>query len=294
MQHELIPAIVNPESGSATEVAAALERASRFDVRLRPPAELETAVRDAVREGHRRIVVAGGDGTIGTAAGVLVGHPVELAVIPAGTLNHFARDHGIPEGVDEAAALAWQGEARAVDVGRVNGRIFLNTSSVGAYTAFVRTRERVEPSVGYRLGTLMAAVRTMATMHRIALEVQTPAGTRIYRSPLLFVGVGERELQMPLLGGRIPGGRRGLHLMIVRGRRSSAILRLGLAAAIRGLSDVGDAGVDELLVDTLTVTLRRRTRVATDGELTSLASPLRYELLRDAVQLVLPTGAPAA
>lgn len=288
MPTDLIPAIVNPEAGSADRVLAALEGEARFDVRVRAPREVAAAVRTALIEGHRRIVVAGGDGTIATAANLLVGSEVELAVIPGGTLNHFARDHGIPDDAREASMLAWRGEAKPIDVGRVNGRVFLNTSSVGAYVAFVRARDRVAPSIGYRLATLMAGARTMLSLHRMAMELESPEGRWIYRSPLLFVGVGERELQVPLLGGRVPGGRRGLHVMVVRGRRSTSIVRLGLAAAFRGLSEVGDAGLDELLVDGCTVTLRRKTRVATDGELTSLVSPLRYELLKDAIRLVVP------
>lgn len=281
-----IPVIVNPASGAADGVIALLRRTDKFDVRVRAAADVPTAVRAAVLEGHGRIAVAGGDGTIALAANVLAGHGTELAVIPAGTLNHFARDYEIPGGVDEAAALAWQGAARPVDIGRVNGRVFLNTASVGAYPSFVRMRERIEPAVGYRLASLMAAGRVAATMHRFALEVATPAGTRIYRSPLLFIGIGERKLQLPLLGARVPGGRRGLHIMVVRGRRSSAILRLGLAAAMRGLSDIGDAGVDELIADRCAVTLRRPTRIATDGELATAESSLRCELARDALWLV--------
>lgn len=281
--------IVNVGSGSAAAITELLDDLGGFDVHRCTGAEVARAVRDAVREGHRRIVVAGGDGTIAAAAGVVAESAVELAVIPAGTLNHFAREHGIPGAPADAALLARDGSSVYVDVGRVNDRVFLNTSSAGAYVTLVRMRERLEPDFGYSLGTLAAAVRTLATMERFAVRVETPEGARLYRTPLLFVGVGERELKLPLLGSRVPGGRAGLHVMIVRGRTRSAVLALALQAAMRGTeAAMATPHLDSFLLDECEVTLRSRTRVATDGEVVKLASPLRYRLVRAGLRLVKP------
>ena len=98
------PAFLNPAAGTADDVAAAVDATGRFQVRRVSPARLASEVTAALRDGARRVLVAGGDGTIATAASVLVGTPAELAIIPGGTLNHFAKDVGIP--LDPAAALA--------------------------------------------------------------------------------------------------------------------------------------------------------------------------------------------
>src|ERR671915_2212298 len=140
-----ILALVNPKSGRADKAHAALDEAGSFDVRVADPKRLADVISKAVTDGKRRIVVAGGDGTIATAAHALVGTGVELGIVPGGTLNHFARDLGIPADLPSACEIAADATQRAcADVGYVNGVLFVNTSSVGAYVRLVRTREHLE------------------------------------------------------------------------------------------------------------------------------------------------------
>jgi diacylglycerol kinase family enzyme len=282
-----IPAIVNTDARTAALAIAALEKAGAFDVREASGRDVTTLVSAALAEGHRRIVVAGGDGTIASAASVLAGTNTDLAVVPGGTHNHFAGDHGIPADLDEAVALARAGTARGVDIARVNGRVFLNTSSVGAYVSFVRVRDRLEPYLGYVLASLVAVARVFFTMHRFVVEISGPHGRRILRTPLLFIGVGERELKLPLLGARVPDGRAGLHLMVVRGRTRGAMLALAFAAATRGIRGITPR-LDATVLDRCTVRLRHHTAIATDGEVVRLESPLTYELLPGHLRVVLP------
>ena len=284
-----LPAIVNSTAGNAEPLLAALRAHGGCDVRECEGTRVARLVRNAMAQGHKRILVAGGDGTIASAAAVLAETNHELAVVPAGTLNHFARDHGIPQDVELAVALAHDGTAAPVDVARVNGRVFLNTSSAGAYVSLVDIREGLEPSLGYSLASMAAAVRVFFSVRRFAVEVTTAGRTHIYRTPLLFIGVGERELKLPALGGRVPGGRPGLHVMIVQGRTRGALLALALAAATRGVEQAGSTPhLDAFLVDACEVTLRRRTHVSADGELVHLESPLRYRLVPGGLLLVRP------
>ena len=112
------------------------------------------------------MVVAGGDGTLASAAAVLAGTGTALAVLPGGTLNHFARDHGIPTELDEALELATAGREAEVDVGYVNDLLFLNTSSVGAYVQFVELRDRLERHLGYRTASILAGLRILRGARR--------------------------------------------------------------------------------------------------------------------------------
>lgn len=288
-----IPAFVNAAAGSAVAAAEALRAAGGvFDVReLRPPA-LVDELRRAAAEGAERVVVAGGDGTVRTAAAVLAGTGVALAIIPGGTLNHFARDHGIPTDSAEAARVAADGEVIAVDVGHVNGEIFLNTSSVGVYVLFVRTRERLERLVGYRVASFVAGLRIMSHLRTYRVTLDAEGETRVYRTPIVFIGVGERELRVPFLGARVPGGRRGLHAMVVRSRSAGRLFALTLAAVARGVEQVARSPLlDAIIVERCRIDLpRRRGRVALDGELVVLHAPLEYEVRRGALKVVTGGG----
>jgi diacylglycerol kinase family enzyme len=284
-----IPAIVNLASGSAKEALAVLEAGDAFEVHAVKPMMIAPAVRDAVAHGAPRVLVSGGDGTIATAAAELLGTSTEMAILPGGTLNHFARDLGVSSVAAEALKLATEGGCRGVDIGTVNGRVFLNTSSVGAYVRFVRIRERLEGQFGYRVASALAALRLLFQLRLIAVEVEVDGLPRIYRTPLVFIAVGERELQLPTLGSRIAGGRRGLHVMIVRGRTRARLLAIALAAVAKGVKSVAQTPeLDSFLVETCRITVRRPGLIAIDGELVSMPTTLEYALRRDALHVVCP------
>lgn len=283
------PAIINVASGAADAARDALALSGAFDVHETQLEAIDAVVRQLVRNGARRVLVAGGDGTIATAAAALAGSSTELAILPGGTLNHFARDLGISTVATEALELAASPGTRKVDVGAVNGRVFLNTSSVGAYVRFVRTRDRLERRLPYRIATLIAAVRLFATVRRMGVEIEVDGQTRIFRTPLVFIGVGERELQFPTLGKRVADGRRGLHVMVIRSRSRTRLIAIGVIAITRGLEAVSRSGhFETIIVDRFRITVRGAGYVALDGEIAVLETPLEYELKRDALAVVCP------
>jgi diacylglycerol kinase family enzyme len=287
-----IPAFVNPGGGTADEARSALEASGRYDVSDVEPDALGDAIKRAIDGGARRVLVAGGDGTVGAAATAMVKGEGELAVLPGGTLNHFAKDHGIPEEMAAAALAGADGVAAPADVAFVNGRLFLNTSSIGAYVTFVRTRERFEKYLGYRIASIAAAVAIVWRLHPFTVTVEVEGKRREYRTPVLFIGVGERELKLPLLGNRVPGGRSALHVLVPRGRTRGAMFAFALAAAARGVRRVSRTPhLDSFLVDVCTVSFRRpKGRVAVDGEIVDMIAPLEYRLGRDELLVVRPAG----
>ncbi len=282
-----IPAFVNPESGTAEGARKALATGP-FDVREVEPEKLAEKIAAEVKAGPRRILIAGGDGTIRTAVEAVAGTGVELAVLPSGTLNHFAKDHELPEDLDKAAAVAAGSAVGPVDVGRVGKNMFHGTSSIGAYVKFMKHRDDLESKFGYRIATFLAGIWTFFTMPTIAVELEVEGKRQIYRTPLLFVGVGERELKVPTLGGRVKGGKRGLHVMIVRGRRRARLFFLALDAFSRGVGDASRAPeLDAFIVERCKISMkRRRTRISFDGEAQIIDTPLEYELDRDILLLV--------
>ena len=284
-----IPALVNAAAGAAAAAREALDASDAFDVREVAPAGITDAVSRLTRAGVKRVLVAGGDGTIATAASALLDTGTELAIVPAGTLNHFARDLGISTNAAEAVVLATRPATCSVDVGVVNTRVFLNTSSVGGYVRYVRTREKFERRLGYRLASLLAALRMMTSVRRMEVEIEADGRARAFHTPLVFIGVGERALEFPVLGGRVEDGRRGLHVMVVKDRSRLRLIAIGAAAILRGLDAVTQAGhFEDVIVDRLRITMRSRGWVALDGEIALLPTPLDYELRRGALSVVCP------
>lgn len=254
-------------------------------------AEIGDRIRQLASSGVRRIAVAGGDGTIAAAAEVASSVRAELAIIPGGTLNHLAKDLDIPNDLTDALRLAVDGDARPVDAGTVNGRLFLNTSSVGTYVTFVRLRERLERWLGYRLASIVAGIRLLVRPRVFTVEVEIEGTLQRYVTPLVFVGVNERELKLPTLGGRAKNARRGLHLLIVRGRSRARLAALAFAATARGTrSAARNPALEAFIVTRFTIGMRRRDgRIATDGELATMSAPLDYRWVPDAVRIVTPS-----
>jgi diacylglycerol kinase family enzyme len=283
-----IPAFVNPKSGTAEGARNALSAAGPFDIHEPDPARLSDEIESTISSGAKRILIAGGDGTVRTAAAAVAGTEVELAIFPGGTLNHFARDHGIPTDPDEAVATETSGEVVTADAAYVGDEIFINTSSIGAYVTFMRVREQLEPRLGYRLASLIASMRTFLYLQAYTLELEIEGKKQIYRSPIVFIGVGERELQMPTLGNRVSDGERALHVLIVKGRFRARLLALAFEAVSRGIESAAKSPhLDSFLVDRCTIRMRRTSAtIAVDGEALRLDNPLEYRFERDILRIV--------
>jgi diacylglycerol kinase family enzyme len=284
----MIPAFINPGAGKSDAARGALESAGDFDILDVPPAALVAQVKSAIAGGARRILVAGGDGSIGSAASALAGTGIELAILPCGTLNHLARGLSLPLDLEEAARLAKTGHSMPVDSAVVNERLFLNTSSVGSYVTFVRARERLERRLGYHIGSIVAGIRLLVHMPTFRVTVDVEQRTREYITPLVFIGVGERELRLPALGARVAGGKAGLHVMVVRRRSGGRAVALGLAAAARGVEAVSHTpALDAFLVDSCRIE-PRSPNVSIDGEIVRIPPPLRYRYMPGHLRVVVP------
>jgi diacylglycerol kinase family enzyme len=283
---DLIPAIINRKAGTAAEAVRVLTAVGGFEIHEVDPSEIHEQAKAIAASNPKRILVCGGDGSVCSVANVVAESDIEVAIVPGGTLNHLARRLGLPQDLRAAALIARDGMTRTLDAGRVNGSMFLNTSSVGAYEFFVRRRDRLERWCGYHAASLIAGLWVLfrAPVTRVAVEVD--GVQRVYRTPLVFLGVGERELRVPELGAHTAHGRRGLHLMIVRSRTGARLASLALQAAARGVHAVSRTpAMDSLIVDRCVIEVA--TGVASiDGELIAVTPPLEYEFMPDALSVV--------
>ena len=292
-----VAVILNPASGSAgrdttseriVELFAAEGRAATV-LAVGPGRALADQARAAVEAGCRVAVAAGGDGTVNAVATALLGGDVPLGVLPMGTLNHFAKDLGLPLELAEAVHVAARGTVRRVDVGQVNGRLFLNNSSIGVYPKVVELRRRWESTgLGKWVAALWASLVVLRRRPFMGVRIQTADETVVRLTPFVFVGNNEYRMVGLRAASResLSGGRLALCVMHASLRRS--LLLLAWEVLWRGVDQVRE--LELFLVSEATIETRRRhLQVSLDGEVALLASPLEYRIL----PLALPVMGPA-
>ena len=295
----MIGIILNPRSGyvaahglpyARAQITAVLPEV-RIHV-LQPGNDLAARCRDLIAEGATCIAAAGGDGTVNAVATHLVGTETPLGVIPAGTLNHFARDVGVGRDVPAAVQTLAAGHVVSVDVATVNDRLFLNNSSIGLYPHMVEIRRRYESRLG-KWRALMHAARLVAR-HARATEVRFGDGATLEsaRTYLLFVGNNQYELDLLHLGQRscLDAGELCCFILKARGRLE---LLPHVFHHLRGHRPYAHV-FRSLCTHELTVIPGRahRVEVACDGEVFTLAAPLVYSILPRALKVVVPKPPP--
>lgn len=301
--------VLNPRSGAgdsddaAAQITAVLREAGRahrlqrVDRRQGVDVLAAQAVADAQRE-HGIVVAAGGDGTLNAVARVAHAAGRPFGVIPQGTFNYFAREHGIPTDPGEAAAALLRARPQPVQVGEVNGHVFLVNASLGLYPQSLQDRETLKQRWGrHRLVALGAALRTLLRVMRpLRVRLRHDGEEEALRLATIFVG--NNRLQLEQLGlveaGALADGRLAAVLLRPLPRRS--MLWLLVRGAFGALRDA--SGVRHLAFDELTVAppgaATRRWRISTDGELQWMTTPIQFRTAARPLWLMLPPPATAA
>jgi diacylglycerol kinase family enzyme len=243
----------------------------------------------AAKEGDDAVVAAGGDGTVSTVASALAGSEMPMGVLPLGTLNHFAKDLKLPLDLAEAVKTIAARRTIKVDVGEVNGRTFLNNSSIGIYPDIVMEREALRRQ-GYRKWTAFIVASAKIVRHHRGLVVKITAenSDEVARTPFLLVGNNEYQTEGIHLGARVRlnGGRLSAYLAPrVHARELPKLLALALTGRARQSHIFESVVVRELRVETPGT---RLLRVAIDGEVARIATPLRYRTRPLALRVIVP------
>ena len=256
--------------------------------------ELIEAARRAVREGVKVIVAGGGDGTLNAVASTLSGTDVTFGILPMGTLNHFAKDLGIPLDLDEAIAVIAQGHSIRVDTGEINGRMFLNNSSLGLYPDTVRSRERQQRQLGRGkwLAFFWAAVAALRRYPFLDLTIDVDEQAHQRRTPFVFIGNNRYVMEGFNIGARERLDEGTLSLYVVQRTGRLGLLALALRALFGRLRQARD--FDMLCAKKIVIATRhKQIRVSTDGEVNRLDSPLHYSSCSAALKVIVPKASPA-
>ena len=292
-----IAVIVNVKAGTATRqpridaVLADLFRAAGRDAEIVALQEGQNPT-EAARDASARasiVVAGGGDGTVSSVVAGIFQSPAALGVLPLGTLNHFAKDLHIPFDLQEAVAVVAAGHIGYVDVGQLHDRVFVNNSSIGIYPSIVEAREELRSQgCGKWPAMAIATLRVLRRHRGVTVSIDVDGQRRHWRTPFVFVGNNEYAIDGIGLGARerLDEGRLFVYLAPrVRARDLPLLLAKALLGRARQSGDFEIVPATELWIDTPRA---RRVRVAFDGEVMKMSTPLHYRICPKALPVVLP------
>lgn len=296
--------VCNKSSGSQDALAEQQTMAAEFEsagrayefFNVENPAQLLDVAGQALARAQKEngvVVAAGGDGTINAVAGVVLASGCPFGVLPQGTFNYFGRVHGIPQGTQEAARALVGASLQPVQAGLVNGRIFLVNASLGLYPQLLEDREAWKSQLGRsRVVAFASGIATLLkSRHQLRLEIeQEGQAPRSLRTPTLFVG--NNQLQLNRVGiepGQADAVNEGLLTAItVRPIGTLALFNLLLHGVLGRLGDAEN--IDSFTLRRLTVSPKgqRRIKVATDGEVVVMRTPLVFKVAEQPLLLMVP------
>lgn len=292
-----VPVLINRGGGAAAADASIADKVAKAladsgvegEIEFVTGGECEERCRAMAERGDPLVVVGGGDGTISAAASALVGTGTSLGILPLGTLNHFARDLGVPAALPDAARLIAGASERRVDVAEMNGRTFINNSAIGLYPRMVAERDNQQERLGRRkrLAMIIASARTLARFNHQRLTLTINDQKARVDTPLLFVGNNDYRTDLGAAGRRESLDRGQLCVLVMRKKA-----RLGfIAAIIRAL--LNRSRPDDMVriegVERLRVSSRRsELTVSLDGEVVRAKPPLDYKMRKRALRVIAP------
>ncbi|MEK9969465.1 MAG: diacylglycerol kinase family protein [Ferrovibrio sp.] len=293
--------VINAASGTARQYgAAALQdvihkaaTAAGIDsvqVRVVPPKQLPSALIDAAAVSDE-IWVGGGDGTLRSAAELVMRRDGVLGVLPLGTMNLLARDLNIPLEIEQAVAALGSATVAPIDVGRVNRGIFLNKSALGLYPEMIVDRERRRRLFGLaKWPAMVRSVWRAVRRHRLMeIVIDHHGQRREIVSPAIVVAVGSYEFRTARLFGR-PDLQSGELTVYVSHEKSWLGSAGQLAKLFLGTLD-NDPSLEVIKAHSLNIDFSRPKPVASDGEVEMLPGPIRYAVAPRALKVRMPVEA---
>lgn len=286
--------IINPKSGDGRALKNGVDKKAKAMgvevIVLKSGDDMTAIARDAVRDGADVLGISGGDGSIGAVAVVALEHDVPLAVLPGGTRCHFARDLGMdPEHILDALA-SFQGVERRIDVGSINGRIFLNNASLGLYADII-------DFPGYRENKLRAS-RTVLTellegkRKLYELTFTSPDGTKYQQAAQILLGVNRYQMANIIELGYRERMDEGVLQVTVVTEITDRMVRQSLRSASFGHMSkmVGGRYADQWVAQDFTVSSQAKELViGVDGEREKYKTPVHMAIKPGRLRVVVPT-----
>lgn len=277
----------------AARMTETLEKAGhRLDTEIVSGPDIEAALAKAAASRADAVIAGGGDGTVSAAAAALIGRKKALALLPAGTMNLFARGLGIPLALDAAVEAFADGKIRAVDMASANGRPFVHQFSIGMHAKMIDMRDSMQ--FKSRLGKMRASFRAaVATMLdppslRVALKIgDTEILTRTTGIGITNNLFGEGHLPY---ADRPDSGVLGIYVTVARER--SQLVGFFFHLARGQWRDNPHVEIHEGETVTLKlVSAKGKRRAVIDGELLPLERETIFKIHKKSLNVLVPRKA---
>ena len=290
-----IEVIINSGSGSVLGEETSKSLRARFIAHGIPAnvhladngREIELLARHAVEDADV-IVAGGGDGTVSSVAAKVAKAGKTLGVLPLGTLNNFSKDLGIPQDIAEAVRTIAAGNTRMIDLAEVNGRTFINNSSIGLYPQIVLRRvEHQRLGRGKWNAAFWAALQMFRLSPFLKVRIELNGKSFLRKTPFVFVGNNEYEMDLYNIGRRpsLEDGELSVYFLHRSGRWGVTLLLFHtLFGRLRQWKDFEEVNTDSITIQTR----RRKLQVAFDGEVRKMETPLHYRILPKALKVIVP------
>lgn len=253
----------------------------------------EERVGRALRSDAEIVVAAGGDGTATALAGAVIASDKTLAVLPLGTVNLLARDLGLPLDLDQAVAALGDLQPQRIDVGEVNGRIFLHNVTIGFAPALAAKREliRGRRDIAAKLDYLRHFLHRLFEARRMAMKITPSAGAvRLDRVRAVTISNNAYDEGPGRIFSRQRLDRGELALYILRRLSLPDLLRLFVGMLIGSWRNDGALAIEKACAASIDLR-REKVRVTIDGEVETLDVPLQFRIRPQALSVLAPMPA---
>lgn len=284
--------IINPKSGSGRALKAGTSKvAAQMGIKvleLSPGTSMQQLAEQAIKAGADVLGVSGGDGSIGSIAAVAIKHRLPMVVLPGGTRCHFARDIGLdPKKINDALS-AFYGVKRKIDVGQINGRIFMNNVSFGVYADIVSHPEYRDNKLAVTRKVLQDIMAGAKKPYSLKLK---RVGLEINEVVMILIGVNRyNTINLTEIGQRSKMDQGILQINLISKLNDQLVQKLLQRASLAQLAKNTDLnGFSQW--DDKSISINNNNQeitVGVDGENEKFATPVKVECLPGALEIYVP------
>lgn len=288
----MITVIYNPKSGTNNNLDEIKKAFAAHDTQPTylpiTSRQLHRHVQTESAKPSATIVAAGGDGTVSFVASMLHGAKAKMGVIPSGTLNHFAKDLGLPLDIKRSVAVIIKGSVRHVDAGMVNKKVFVNNSSIGLYPRSLRAREQYDGQIGKWPAAILGAIKVLARPRRYQVTLAIDGKSITRRTPFVFIGNNDYHVNKAPFSRRQEMDAGKLSVYIIKAKNAFGVFRMFAHALFTKKRRTAEFEIYHVSAFTIATKRHRKLHVAYDGEVATLKTPLAYKSLPKSLRVIAP------